>query len=59
KFTEDLIIELKKHDNVDGLYWWFPEENGNGVIDNWINRGLFDDNNGKALPAIYELGKFK
>lgn len=59
KFTEDLINELKKHNNVNALYWWFPEENGNGVIDNWINRGLFDDNNGKALPAIYELGKFK
>lgn len=59
KFTEDLIIELKKHENVNGLYWWFPEENGNGVIDNWINRGLFDDNNGKALPALYEMSKFK
>ncbi len=59
KYTEDLINELKKHNNVNALYWWFPEENGNGVIDNWINRGLFDDNNGKALPAIYELGKFK
>lgn len=59
RYTEDLIKELKNHHNVNALYWWFPEENGNGVIDNWINRGLFDDNNGKALPAIYELGKFK
>lgn len=59
KFTEDLINELKKHENVNGLYWWFPEENGNGVIDNWINRGLFDDNNGKALPALYETSKFR
>lgn len=61
KYTEDLINELRRHNNVNALYWWFPEENGNGngVIDNWINRGLFDDNNGKALPAIYELERFK
>lgn len=58
KFLEDLISTIKKHANVNGLYWWFPEENGNGVIDNWINRGLFDDNNGKALPALYILGDF-
>lgn len=58
KFLEDLIKTLKKHSNVNGLYWWFPEENGNGVIDNWVNRGLFDDNNGKALPALYILGDF-
>ena len=58
KFLEDLISTIKKHANVNGLYWWFPEENGNGVIDNWVNRGLFDDNNGKALPALYILGDF-
>ncbi|MBO7636664.1 MAG: glycosyl hydrolase 53 family protein [Paludibacteraceae bacterium] len=58
KFLEDLISTIKKHNNVNGLYWWFPEENGNGVIDNWVNRGLFDDNNGKALPALYILGDF-
>lgn len=58
KFLEDLISTIKKHANVNGLYWWFPEENGNGVIDNWGNRGLFDDNNGKALPALYILGDF-
>lgn len=57
-YLMDLINELKKHQNVNALYWWFPEENGNGVIDNWVNRGLFDDNTGKALPALYELGKF-
>lgn len=58
KFLADLITELKKHPNVNGLYWWFPEENGNGVIGNWLNRGLFDDNNGKALPALYILSDF-
>ena len=63
-YTKDLIAELLKHDNATGLYWWFPEENGNGgpswnantiVIDTWLNRGLWNDNNHKALSALYEL----
>ncbi|MCR5239215.1 MAG: arabinogalactan endo-1,4-beta-galactosidase, partial [Prevotella sp.] len=29
-FVRDLIAELNKHSNVNALYWWFPEENGNG-----------------------------
>ena len=24
-FAKDLIKELRKHPNVNGLYWWFPE----------------------------------
>ncbi len=64
KFTQDLVAELLKHDNVNGLYWWFAEENGNGgaswsastlVIDAWLNRGLWNDNNHKALDALYVL----
>ena len=58
EYLASLISELKKHESVNGLYWWFPEENGNGVIDNWVNRGLFDDNTGKALPALYILKDF-
>lgn len=63
-FTNDLITELLKHDNVTGLYWWFAEENGNGgaswnankiVIDAWLSRGLWNDNNHKALKALYAL----
>jgi len=61
-FARDLIAELKKHDNVNGLYWWFPEENGNGpsskVLTDWVNRGLWDDNTHRALPALYELKAF-
>lgn len=64
KFAQDLVAELKTHDNVEGLYWWFPEENGNGgptwnaqtiVIDSWLNRGLWDNSTHKALPALMEL----
>ena len=61
-FTTDLIKELKKHENVTGLYWWFPEENGNGpnsaVLTNWVNRGLWDNQTHRALPALYVLKDF-
>ena len=61
-YTRDLIKELKKHENVTGLYWWFPEENGNGpnsaVLTNWVNRGLWDNTTHRALPALYELKEF-
>ena len=61
-YTRDLIKELKKHENVTGLYWWFPEENGNGpnsaVLTNWVNRGLWDNESHRALPALYELKEF-
>lgn len=61
-YTRDLVKELRKHENVTGLYWWFPEENGNGpnsaVLTNWVNRGLWDNESHRALPALYELKGF-
>ncbi len=61
-YARDLVKELKKHENVTGLYWWFPEENGNGpnsaVLTNWVNRGLWDNQTHRALPALYELKEF-
>lgn len=61
-YAKALVAELKKHGNVNGLYWWFPEENGNGpdssVLTNWVNRGLWDDNTHKALPGLYVLKDF-
>ena len=61
-FVRDLVAELKKHSNVNALYWWFPEENGTGpdkaVIGGWLNRGLWDNNTHCALPALYELKSF-
>ena len=61
-FAKDLIKELKKHQNVNGLYWWFPEENGNGpdcsVLTGWVNRGLWDNESHRALPALYVLKEF-
>lgn len=60
KFTEELVTMLNSHDNVTGLFWWFPEENESGatVVKSWLNRGLFDNETGKALPALDELSKF-
>ena len=61
-FARSLIAELKKHDNVNGLYWWFPEENGNGpgskALTNWVNRGLWDNSSHRALPGLYVLKEF-
>lgn len=41
-FTHELVAELRRHANVTGLFWWFPEENacGNTVTEGWLNRGL-------------------
>lgn len=65
QFTEDLITMLNKHANVNGLFWWFPEANEYGldwdtqrVTDGWYNAGLFDNETGRALPALYELKNF-
>ena len=62
EFTAQLVKELNRHDNVTGLFWWFPEENNYGTP--WqgrfgLNRGLFNSANGQALPALYEMAKFK
>jgi len=59
-FTHELVSELRRHDNVTGLFWWYPEENesGKAVIKGWLNRGLFDNHMGKALPAMDEFSKY-
>lgn len=61
QFTEELVSELLRHDNVTGLFWWFPEENcfGNSLIKSWINRGLFDNRTGRELPAMKALRRFQ
>ena len=61
-YARSLIGELKKHENVNGLYWWFPEENGNGpankVLTNWLNRGLWNNSTHRAHPGLYVLKEF-
>ena len=64
-FTDALITLLNKHASVNGLFWWWMEANEYGlnwatqrVTDSWYNAGLFDNQNGKALPALYILKDF-
>ena len=66
QFTDALIETLNSVNNVNGLFWWWPEANEYGlnwstkrVTDNWYNAGLWDNQTGKALPALYELKRFK
>ena len=65
QFTSDLITMLNKHQQVNGLFWWFLEANEYGlnwatqrVTDGWYNASLFDNETGHALPALYELKNF-
>lgn len=66
-YLTDLITTLQQYSFVNGLYYWFPEENGNGgasysasriVIDGWVNRGLFDPSSHKAYPGLYALAAY-
>ena len=59
RFTADLIAMLKKHESVNGLFWWWPEDNGNkNVTNGWWNAALYDHNTGKPYAAFYELKSF-
>ena len=59
RLTADLITLLKKHDTVKGLFWWWPEDNGNkGVSNKWWNAALYDHDTGKPYAAFYELKAF-
>jgi len=62
KYTADLIQTLKKHPQVNGLNWWYAEANAKGctgsLADGWYNASLFDNETGRALPALYELKDF-
>ena len=64
KYAADLITMLNKHTKVTGLYWWYPEDNGNGVKYNdewtsWWNAALFDHSTGKPYAAFYQLINFR
>lgn len=64
-FADDLLDMLSRHANVTGLFWWFMEANEcgldwatNRVTDNWYNAGLFDNQTGRAMPALSSLARF-
>lgn len=73
KFAKDLIALLNDDysNNVNGLYWWYPEYNLNGIInkngyEDWTkdftagywNAALFWPKSGYPLSALYELKNF-
>lgn len=59
KFTADLISMLNNHNDVNGLFWWWPEDNGNkGVTAKWWNAALYNHDTGKPYAAFYELKYF-
>ena len=62
QYTADLIMMLQKHPQVNGLSWWYAEANAKGctgsLATGWYNASLFDNETGRALPALYELKAF-
>lgn len=62
-FTSALITMLLRHSEVCGLAWWYAEANAKGttgdLAQGWYNAGLFDQETGRALDALYELKNFK
>lgn len=67
EFIRDLVAEMKLHDNVTGISYWFPEEAGNGddtdwnvsngtVLRTWLNRGLWDENVTQTGHALNTTG---
>ena len=59
KFTADLVSMLRKHDSVKGLFWWWPEDNGNKNVTNaWWNAALYNHSTGQPYAAFYELKNF-
>lgn len=63
-FTVAMIAALKQHSRVKGLFWWWPEANEfnipwqNQITTNWWNGSLFDNRDGKAQDALYEMKQF-
>ena len=63
-FTAALITMLNRHEKVTGLFWWYPEDNGNNVKYNgesisWWNANLFNHSTGKPYAAFYEMINFR
>ena len=63
RFTAALIQTLRRYPQVTGLSWWYPEANANGCTGDlktgWYNASLWNNENGRALDALYELKNFK
>jgi len=59
RFTADLVAKLNAHSSVKGLFWWWPEDNGNKQVTNhWWNAALYNHDTGQPFAALYELKNF-
>ncbi len=59
QYTAALIAKLNSHSSVKGLFWWWPEDNGNkSVTAKWWNAALYNHSTGKPYAALYELKNF-
>ena len=64
-FAAALVAKLLEHPIVTGLFWWWPEANEYGVDwqnpvtkSGWYNAGLWNNQNGRVMPALAELAAF-
>ncbi len=58
-FAEDLVSMLEKHEQVEGLCWWWMEYNAFGTnLSGWYNAPLFDSTTGKATAAFKTICSF-
>ncbi len=71
KWTADFIEVLNQHNNVNGLFWWYPEYTLNNIVfkggsEDWSknftagywNASLFHYKTGNAHLALYEMKSF-
>lgn len=59
EYAEALVNTLLKHDNVNGLFWWWLEYNAYGTsLKNWYNAPLFDSRTGRATPALKTIASY-
>lgn len=59
QFAKELVEMLKKHEKVNGLFWWWLEYNAYGTsLSNWYNAPLFDSLTGCATSALKTICSF-
>ena len=59
QFAKDLVDTLRKHEKVDGLFWWWMEYNAKGTsLSGWYNAPLFDSRTGQATSALKTICSF-
>ena len=55
-YLNDLVDYVQAFDNVKAVYYWMPEECGNGyqkkVMNSWINRGLWNNSSSQKHAML-------